>query len=94
LFQDLDSYLKTRSPITFLSDLKSNLQASDSGCHYNIPLINALVLYVGTQAIQHISNKGQQPSMNTIAPSTHMDIFQNLAVNLDTEGTVQRPVTV
>uniref|UniRef100_A0A2C9M1C2 CCR4-Not complex component Not1 C-terminal domain-containing protein n=1 Tax=Biomphalaria glabrata TaxID=6526 RepID=A0A2C9M1C2_BIOGL len=24
--------------------------------------------------------------MSTIAPSSHMDIFQNLAVNLDTEG--------
>ncbi|XP_070201958.1 CCR4-NOT transcription complex subunit 1-like isoform X11 [Littorina saxatilis] len=84
--KDLDSYLKTRSPITFLSDLKSNLQSTDAGCHYNIQLVNALVLYVGTQAIQYVNNKSQTPSMNTIAPSTHMDIFQNLAVNLDTEG--------
>ncbi|KAL8602659.1 CCR4-NOT transcription complex subunit 1 [Nucella lapillus] len=84
--KDLDSYLKTRSPITFLSDLKSNLQSTEAGSHYNIPLVNALVLYVGTQAIQHVSSKGQTPSMNTIAPSPHMDIFQNLAVNLDTEG--------
>ncbi|XP_076470610.1 CCR4-NOT transcription complex subunit 1-like isoform X2 [Babylonia areolata] len=84
--KDLDSYLKTRSPITFLSDLKSNLQSTEAGSHYNIPLVNALVLYVGTQAIQHVNSKGQTPSMNTIAPSPHMDIFQNLAVNLDTEG--------
>ncbi|PVD20962.1 hypothetical protein C0Q70_19125, partial [Pomacea canaliculata] len=84
--KDLESYLKTRSPITFLSDLKSNLQSSESGCHYNIQLINALVLYVGTQAIQHVHSKGQTPSISTIAPSSHMDIFQNLAVNLDTEG--------
>nr|KAG5712160.1 hypothetical protein BaRGS_014510 [Batillaria attramentaria] len=84
--KDLDSYLKTRSPITFLSDLKSNLQSTEAGCHYNIQLINALVLYVGTQAIQHVHSKGQTPSMSTIAPSSHMDIFQNLAVNLDTEG--------
>lgn len=28
--KDLDSYLKTRSPVTFLSDLRSNLQVS--GC--------------------------------------------------------------
>ena len=27
--KDLDSYLKTRSPVTFLSDLRSNLQVSD-----------------------------------------------------------------
>lgn len=28
--KDLDSYLKTRSPVTFLSDLRSNLQVSGS----------------------------------------------------------------
>ncbi|XP_059164399.1 CCR4-NOT transcription complex subunit 1-like isoform X2 [Physella acuta] len=82
--KDLDSYLKTRSPITFLSELKSNLQANPQGSRYDIPLINALVLYVGTQAIPLLQNKGV--SMSTIAPSSHMDIFQNLAVNLDTEG--------
>ena len=74
----------------FLCSWGSNLyvcvQSTDSGCHYNIQLVNALVLYVGTQAIQHVNSKGQSPSMNTIAPSTHMDIFQNLTVNLDTEG--------
>ncbi|XP_055890770.1 CCR4-NOT transcription complex subunit 1-like isoform X2 [Biomphalaria glabrata] len=82
--KDLDSYLKSRSPITFLSELKSNLQANPQGCRYDIPLINALVLYVGTQAIPLLLTKGV--SMSTIAPSSHMDIFQNLAVNLDTEG--------
>jgi CCR4-NOT transcription complex subunit 1 len=53
---------------------------------YNIPLMNALVLYVGTQAITFIRNKGLTPNMSTIAHSSHMDIFQNLAVDLDTEG--------
>ena len=48
--------------------------------------MNALVLYVGTQAISHIRNKGLAPNMSTIAHSAHMDIFQNLAVDLDTEG--------
>jgi CCR4-NOT transcription complex subunit 1 len=85
--KDLDSYLKTRSPVTFLSELRSNLQVSqDPGNRYNIQLINALVLYVGTQAIAHIHNKGSTPSMSTITHSAHMDIFQNLAVDLDTEG--------
>ncbi|XP_046333509.2 CCR4-NOT transcription complex subunit 1-like isoform X5 [Haliotis rufescens] len=84
--KDLDSYLKTRTPISFLSELRSSLQSNEPGCHYNIPLINALVLYVGTQAIQFIHTKGQTPAISTIAPSSHMDIFQNLAVNLDTEG--------
>jgi len=82
--KDLDSYLKSRAPITFLSELKSNLQLNPQGSRYDIPLINALVLYVGTQAIPLLQNKGV--SMSTIAPSSHMDIFENLAVNLDTEG--------
>ncbi|XP_022241734.1 CCR4-NOT transcription complex subunit 1-like [Limulus polyphemus] len=85
--KDLDSYINSRSPVTFLSELRSNLQVSNEpGMRYNIPLINALVLYVGTQAISHIQTKGQAPSMGTITHSSHMDIFQNLAVDLDTEG--------
>lgn len=85
--KDLDSYLKARAPVTFLSELRSNLQVSNEpGMRYNIPLMNALVLYVGTQAINYIRNKGHTPNMSTIAHSAHMDIFQNLAVDLDTEG--------
>jgi CCR4-NOT transcription complex subunit 1 len=87
ILQDLDSYLKARAPVTFLSELRSNLQVSNEpGMRYNIPLMNALVLYVGTQAINYIRNKGHTPNMSTIAHSAHMDIFQNLAVDLDTEG--------
>jgi CCR4-NOT transcription complex subunit 1 len=85
--KDMDSYLKTRSPVTFLSELRSKLQVSNTpGMKYNVTLMNALVLHVGTQAIAHISSKGLTPSMSTIAHSSHMDIFQNLAVDLDTEG--------
>lgn len=56
------------------------------GVKYNIPMIHALVLYVGTQAITILNGKGLTPSMSTIAHSAHMDIFQNLAVDMDTEG--------
>ncbi|XP_063987616.1 CCR4-NOT transcription complex subunit 1 [Diachasmimorpha longicaudata] len=85
--KELDSYLKARAPVTFLSELRSNLQVSqEPGMRYNILLMNALVLYVGTQAIAFIRNKGHTPNMSTIAHSAHMDIFQNLAVDLDTEG--------
>lgn len=48
--------------------------------------MNALVVYVGTQAIHSIQNKGMSPSTSTIAQSSHMDIFQSLSVDLDTEG--------
>merc|ERR1712241_382019 len=58
----------------------------ETGNRYNIQLINALVMHVGTSAIQFIRSKGQSPSMSSIAHSSHMDIFQNLAVDLDTEG--------
>jgi CCR4-NOT transcription complex subunit 1 len=85
--KELDSYLKARAPVTFLSELRSHLQISNEpGLRYFIKLMNALVLYVGTQAITHIRNKNLQPNMTTIAHSAHMDIFQNLAVDLDTEG--------
>lgn len=65
--------------------------SNEPGNRYNIQLINALVLYVGTQAIGHIHNKGSTPSMSTITHSAHMDIFQNLAVDLDTEGELAAP---
>ena len=85
--KDLDSYLKTRSPVTFLSELRSHLQVSqEPGQRYNTALMNALVLYVGSQAIAYIHSKGSTPSMSTITHSSHMDIFQNLVVDLDTEG--------
>lgn len=58
---------------------------SEPGTRYNMPLINALVLYVGTQAIQFIRSKSLSISLSTITHSAHMDIFQNLAV-LDNEG--------
>ncbi|XP_055707339.1 CCR4-NOT transcription complex subunit 1 isoform X2 [Phlebotomus papatasi] len=85
--KDLDSYLKARAPVTFLSELRGHLQVSNEpGSRYNIPLMNALVLYVGNQAITLIRSKNLVPNMTTIVHSAHMDIFQNLAVDLDNEG--------
>ncbi|XP_063970716.1 CCR4-NOT transcription complex subunit 1-like isoform X2 [Lytechinus pictus] len=85
--KDLDSYIKTRSPVTFLSELRSHIQVSqEPGQRYNVSLMNALVLYVGMQAINYIQSKGSTPSMSTITHSSHMDIYQNLVVDLDTEG--------
>ncbi len=90
LKNDLDSYIKTRSPVTFLSDLRSYLQASpDAGSHYNIQLMNALVIYVGTYGIQALRSKGLTPTHNNLthaAHSAHSDIFQSLVVDLDSEG--------
>uniref|UniRef100_A0A915KV50 CCR4-Not complex component Not1 C-terminal domain-containing protein n=1 Tax=Romanomermis culicivorax TaxID=13658 RepID=A0A915KV50_ROMCU len=87
LKNDLDNYLKNRAPVSFLSDLRSKLQISNEpGQKYNLALMNAVILYVGAQAIQAIQAKDQRPSISTIAHTAHMDIFQNFAVDLDTEG--------
>ena len=61
--------------------------SSDPGKQYNVSVMNALVLYVGTQSIAYIHSKGGTPSPSTIAHTAHMDIFQHLVVDLDTEGT-------
>ena len=90
LKNDLDSYIKTRAPVTFLSDLRTYLQSSpDAGSHYNIQLMNALVIYVGTFGIQALRSKGLTPTHNNLthaAHSAHSDIFQSLVVDLDSEG--------
>ena len=63
--------------------------SSEPGNQYNITLMNSLVLYVGTQAITYIHSKGSSSSTSTIAHTAHMDIFQHLVVDLDTEGECQ-----
>ncbi len=90
LKNDLDSYIKTRSPVTFLSELRSYLQTSpETGSHYNIQLMNALVIYVGTNGILALRSKGLTPTHNNLqhaSHSAHSDIFQSLVADLDSEG--------
>jgi len=90
LRQSIDLYLRTRGPVSFLLDLRSKLllpplAAQAAGTRYNVPVINALVLYVGTQAIGQLQSSNTQQG----TPLTHsapMDIFQQLVVDLDQEG--------
>ncbi|CAK5085824.1 unnamed protein product [Meloidogyne enterolobii] len=91
----LDDYLETRSSISFLSDLPTFLEtslqqqpsSSSPSQKYNISVVNAVVMYVGVKAIDSINEKKQQKiSMESIAHTAFMDIFQNLAVSLCTEG--------
>lgn len=86
---DVDQYLRTRE-VPILMDMHKKLllptqaEAHAAGTKYNVPVINSLVLYVGVQAIQQMHNK-----MSGAMPITHsaqMDIFQQLVVDLDTEG--------
>ena len=80
LREPLDEYLQTRHPISFLLDLPRKLQTgidvrvARDGVHatYNVPLVNALVVHVGTTAIAQLhakSGSAQQP----ITHSTPMD---------------------
>lgn len=48
--------------------------------------MNAIVLYVGSKAIDSIHAKSQRISIASIAHTAFMDIFQSLAVSLCTEG--------
>lgn len=83
----LDDYLATRSSVNFLSDLPGLLQVSQvSGSKYNVSVVNAIVMYVGVRAIDSIHERSERISMETIAHTAFMDIFQNLAVSLCTEG--------
>ncbi|MFH4979766.1 hypothetical protein AB6A40_006475 [Gnathostoma spinigerum] len=87
LRNQLDAYLATRSSVDFHANLPSLLQQSQiPGSKYNTTVMNAVVLYVGMRAIQAIQEKQQCITMTTIAHTAYMDIFQNLAVSLCTEG--------
>ena len=60
--------------------------SDDARIHYNVPLLNAIVLYVGTQAISVIQGQSQTISTQSVRSAIHMEIFQSLATELDTEG--------
>merc|ERR1719158_1822910 len=67
-----------RQPANFLSELPQKLllpqaEALGAGTKWNVPLINALVLYIGMNAI----HKGQ---------AIPMEMFQQLVCEMDAEG--------
>jgi CCR4-NOT transcription complex subunit 1 len=74
----LNTYLSMRQPANFLSELPQKLllpqaEALGAGTRYSVPLINALVLYIGMNAI----HKGQ---------AIPMEMFRELVMDLDAEG--------
>ena len=80
--QDLDMYIQTRNA-TLLSKLTQKLLSGDSSSsRYNIRVMNALVLYVGTKAISELEQKNNNSMMN----SPPMAIFKHLSHELDAEG--------
>lgn len=88
LLEDVTSYMRTRAPPAFLSGLSARLllspeEAVEAGTRYAVPAINGLVLYVGKQAIAQLQDEGGTSPISHSAP---MDIFQQLAKDLDSEG--------
>jgi CCR4-NOT transcription complex subunit 1 len=78
LKQDIDDFIQSHSP-ALLETIKAKLSGSDGS--NPVPLLNALVLYAGVQAIQH-------NQANPSAPITHnasMDLFQYLAHDFNSE---------
>ncbi|XP_051196211.1 uncharacterized protein [Lolium perenne] len=96
----VDEYLKRPEGSSFLTDLKQKLllplnEANVAGTRYNVPLINSLVVYVGIQAVQQLQHNKENASAQQINQSSQVEIFQietatevfqNLIVNMDTEG--------
>jgi CCR4-NOT transcription complex subunit 1 len=75
--KELDQYLETSNTGVnnrFLNDLASKLKSEKS---YNVPLVNALVLYIGTVTIMNGTPVHQGPAM---------EIYQYLLAELDSEG--------
>ncbi|KAI3719197.1 hypothetical protein L6452_20092 [Arctium lappa] len=96
----VDEYIMMRPEgSSFLSELKYKLRLSSSeaercGTSYNVPLMNSLVLYVGTQAIQKIqASTASHPTcmaryipLSAFLAGAAFDIFQTLILELDSEG--------
>eukprot|EP00656_Telonema_subtile_P027860 TRINITY_DN3003_c0_g7_i1.p1 TRINITY_DN3003_c0_g7~~TRINITY_DN3003_c0_g7_i1.p1 ORF type:complete len:2243 (-),score=499.30 TRINITY_DN3003_c0_g7_i1:111-6839(-) len=81
---DIDTYLKSRPNPSFLNEVLPKLMEENpsGGRRFSAPMINALVLHVGVQAIGQLQAKASQVT----SPSAPMDIFQWLANSLDMEG--------
>lgn len=83
----LSQYLDNRSAVSFLSELPSYIQVGlTPGLKYNSSTMNAIVLYVGSKAIDDMNAKKQKISTTNIAHTAYMDVFQSLAVTLCPEG--------
>jgi len=80
----LDHFLRNAEPGGFLAELLLKLtygspeDIARHGTKYNVPLINSLVLSIGTSALSDIAGE--------ISPQAPMEIFRYLAIHLDTEG--------
>ena len=70
----LDEYLKVGAPDAFELNLRHRLQRADGSGAYAVPVVNALVLYVGQLAVQ------ARPEV------PYLNVFMRLLHELDEEG--------
>lgn len=78
LKKDIDAYLESgASDEQFLAKLPSRLMLEEDNTKYNIPMINALVFYVGVVGVNEGIPINQGPPV---------EIFQDLLNELDSEG--------
>ncbi|KAL3869023.1 hypothetical protein ACJMK2_041753 [Sinanodonta woodiana] len=88
----LDCYLETGLPVKVLINVESYILTEDFDCCYIVPRINAIVLYVETQAIIHLQCKNMTLSISNIATTSwHSKFFYNLLNRLDDAG---RPLLI
>lgn len=89
LAAEVDTFLKARGPPAFALELRQRLllgqqDAVVCGTRYNVPLMNALVLYLGMAALKGAGGDKGSASPPMASPAT--DVFQRLVAELDTEG--------
>lgn len=83
--KELDSYLLQRNPNNFLIELAQGLSANLLNVEKqssSTTMINALTLYIGISAIQ----TSKTVTINSIHNSVHLEIFQHLLMNFDSQG--------
>lgn len=88
----LDQFLLNRGTASFLSSLKDRLKITgaieDSAETYNLPLLNALVMYVGVSSVAQA--KARSGSSVFVSSDPGVVALQYLAANLDAEGKFRR----
>lgn len=82
----LDQFLINRGSPTFLPILTERLRNNGDGSNegYNLPLINALVMYVGVSSVGQV--KARSGSALFVASDNGVAVMHHLATHFDTEG--------
>lgn len=82
LKQDLDLYLKSRSPKTVPSILAYSFLTKDSDVKYDTSLISSVILYIGVSAIAELPSDGPL----NLKPTIGFELVSQLLNDTDNEG--------